>query len=297
MIKYSGATITTTTFETGADADAMCVNIQAALEELGFTYISGEGTNDCVMRSGLSPQGLGFRLRIRATSSGSPAITNVDFLLQDYDGLIAQRSTSSTKGCFLGWAESVTFTIIGTPFWFFAFPLGSAVQRGFVAAGVPRVHDFLLASCTNCAFLVGMNSAYNGGVLESWRAGAFVTNQAGANEAIWNNTRLYKSTLNYLGAVILAPALGPSWPLPSVSVAVQFAGTDQDLCTEAMIGWGLSSMDDEAQCVGQLWDACAMRNRFTTDAEDTFDGHDWHQVMNPVGGTYSAFGSLWCCTS
>jgi hypothetical protein len=295
MIKYSGVTITVTTFTAGASVDAMITNFENALAALGWTAVSGSGTTDLVMRSRLSPQGYGVRVRLR--KSVNAGNNNIDLLLQDYGGLIAQRVASDSTGVYLAYAAGRTFNIIGTPFYFWVFPSGAAVAKGFVAAGVPRVHDFLTAGCTNCAFLYGMNSAYNGGLLECWRHGAFVTNGAQAHEAIWNNTRVYASTSNYTGAIILAPELGIAYPNPSVSAAVQFAGTDRDLATPALIGWGLASMNNEAQCVGQLWDACATRNRFATDATDTFDGHDWKQIMNPVGGSYSAYGSLWVCTS
>ncbi len=295
MIQHSRLTITHATAACGADCSVLITNLVNALVSAGWSILSGGGTADVVLRSGLSPQGYGMQLRLRRYLYSG--YDNIDVSVRDYAGAMAWRSqaASGSNGSMLGWASGRVYEVYASPIWLYTFPAGDYAYRGFLATGVPYVFDFLLASCTNCIYLQVGDYRYNSvAAVSCWR-NSLAQNTYNCIECIWNTSRYYggfAAGYNLYGQLGIFPPLSRTAYLGASAL---YWSNDQDLIVEPLMGWSPAANlnDTPAKLCGQLYDAFVLRSmNYPQDSTDTIDGRNWIQVTNPSSGT-SMPESLW----
>lgn len=281
MIQYSQAPIVNTTFQlTAGTRVEMVEKISAALQLAGFTLISGGGTDDQLLGSGQTPQGISFQLRLYDPGAGNC----IQVFMKNAVGTITQ----SQPGYMLP-TLGKTYRVIASPFQFFCFSSAPSVAREFIAGGAPHIPSFL--QITDCLwFHAAARGDADATVVPSFRtrlglAGSSGPEQGGTSFHLVNSTS-WTSTpginTNYVrgGQRLVIPTFC------SYEVNNALAWHDGSLIiADPLISWGLTAATDPAAIKAQLWDAAVVTDALTGDSLLNFDNRNWFAVTDNNTGT------------
>jgi hypothetical protein len=286
MIQYSAGTYVNTTFVSSGTRRDIVDNLSAALATAGWSYVSGSGTADVVMKSALTDQSRFAAIRMQDTGSGNCAI----FTIRNDTGTLA------ASGAGLGWflpSAGDTVRIVASKYQFFMFYVGTTnttTGRKWLAAGTFWSPSFLTTG-NPCAAYMQTHSisdtdatGYNG-----WRTQiGFQSNLATTpGSAIWDNSVFNNFAQTSRGGLMVA---APMFQTSDGSRGFRWVD-GSDVVAEAILGWNLSPGDFSTGTTrvfrGQLYDAVIIGTNagYTTETTFSFDGHTYMAITNAYNWT------------
>jgi len=289
-LRLSGGPNINSTFTTTVGTrQEIVTGIETALASAGWTTISGGGSADVLMQSGLTAQGLQFRVRLFDQGSGNCARVFV----RSVDGIRVQNTP-----CYLLPAAGKVFRVIACPFHAFVFTANPNQAREFACFGtlwVPASSGATEIFWSHC----NAESDTGVSVRPSFRTriGFSESGNMGTGSYCYNGTIWHSNDNNNIGVDQGVPRLivpmsamigSPSWN------RLNRWQNDAFLLTEALLGWGRINNADEGKISGQLFDAWLSTSEHAQDTTKTVNSRTfWVVTANNTGvASTHARGSL-----
>lgn len=293
-IQYAGGTIVNTTF-LGDTRGNIALNVKNQLVNAGWTLIRTNTTNDFVVASATTPQGLSWRVRIYDPGSG----VSCRFKAMN----IAETKVQSGD-CFLASAGDKTYRIIANRYQFFVLGPNLNVSGEYIAGGVPYLPAFLTGVITEAFWLHSSSTTDNDTAFRnSFRSRLNLT----PHQSFTNVGNLYticngnvaENNNNYGGNIGMLRLVGMGTSFYTEYNSAYRWHDDSSMLYEPLIAWGISSnFGDEAKIRGQLWDSFITSDAWTADTTITVDGHNFLAITHSNAGTTTQSpGTLFVATS
>jgi hypothetical protein len=293
---YTGGSNVNTTFVTSTIQNVID-NCETQLLNAGWITISGHSTSNLLMQSSMSPSAQNLRMRIRIKSNSGNCAT---FSIENAFGTkVGNSSTSSGSYALPG--SSKTWRIIANKYQAFLFVPTSVTAREFVCWGVPYVPSFLNSTIYECAWMLGNSNtdtdSSNPG-RGSFRTVLGVRDNSSnvCNCQMLYNGNLWEVTNNNTNGTGLISLIGlyNGINVNNASATYYRWADNSAFLTDPLIAWGATSLTDEAQARGQLWDAFLASEAYTVDTTlSSIDSHNWWNITSNSTATASTFrGSL-----
>jgi hypothetical protein len=260
--------------------------IETNLLAAGWTTVSGSGSADLIMQSGLTPQNLQIRARFRDTG-----IASLRGSIQDVAGsFVGTVDGPGNSGCHLQPAAGRIYRIVANQYQFFVFTAPVTLNGQYIAGGVPYLPPHL-AGIINQAAWMHSNAQHVtdiAGPNESFRATLCVKN---GYQYTFVNTNFWQAqgSLNAIGQHAMQAHYSPYG-----SASAYRWHDDSAFVYDALISWGLTGLGDEGKVRGQLWDAFLATESYTGDVTTSYDGHNWI-VLTHNNTASVARGSIFLC--
>jgi len=309
----TGSARVNTTF-TGASIQNIIDGIETALLSAGWTTVSGHGTTNLLMQSGLTPnpQNLQMRLRVKS-NSGNCATCSIENVAGT-----KTSTNSTTAGLMLNPGAAKTFRVIANKYQGFVFTSSVNTSREFVCFGVPALPGPLQGVITECIWGSGNaisdtdtsnRDSFRVALSADGTSGNVTGNNIGNQAFILNGTLLEVNNNTFTGggnnagnaALRLATTAGARMVATNSSPNQTGGGVkwhdDESFIVDAIICFGISGQSDEAKARGYIWDAAIITESFTADSTTSFsDGtatQNWFNITSSNAGVQGvARGSL-----
>lgn len=294
-----------TTFVGNVKSD-ISTNLETILDSAGWTTVSGHATTNLLMQSGVTPDGLQMRLRIKDNGGNCIALS-----IENRTSTLAQGNNSGNNGLFLLPGTLKNFRVIANKYQAFIFSTSFSASREFVYAGVVALPPELSGIITDCIVGgsnaqtdsdVAVRSSFRTGLdFDSGSASPLMPNQCfilnGSLSEVANDTFL----LN--GVTSVGNNGGPATlRLISTSGRGTASGNQSgykwhdgaSFINDAILAFGMATVTDEGLARGYMWDACVVTDFFSADNTVTgMDSHNWWIVtQNNIGGSGDNRGTL-----
>lgn len=301
-LQYSGTVFNTTFTTTTGTRREIVDGIAGVLTSNSWTYVSGSGTGDVMLKSATTPQGSKMCLRVFDPGSGSCA----KFFL--YNSI---RTVNQTGGCFLLPAAAKTFQVTGNGYQFAIYVTGSTSSRDFIMGGTPWLPAWnVTGGISEAGWLMGASDSDGDTTVRPSFRTKPMTVDSGAtypNMATYINNNLWEGNntnfgVNWGPGIIQLAGVGPQmWRNgQSRTTHMQKWFDGSGYIYEPIIGWHPTSPGTgDALAIGQLWDAAGMSVPFAKDTTSTFDSHNWINLTDNQTGSNTFYlpNSLWLATS
>ncbi|HWR36362.1 MAG TPA: hypothetical protein VN622_10885 [Clostridia bacterium] len=276
-IQYSGGTIVNTTFVSDGTRRQLVDQLAAALATAGWSYVSGSGTADVLMKTAVTPQGLSVRFRLYDSGAGNCA----QFTMKNNAG------TLTSAIAYMLPTAGRTFRIWANQYWFAMFASGAVyrssprnIMLGGTISGVPAnilaslgadldVGWFNWSGDTDTS--VAFNFTFRDR-LSSWGG----TSNSTYSASIWKSFLLNYS--NYANSFPQFPML--VWYANGTFCPNWDDGTVVQI--DARIGWSATaSINGTFRYKGFLSDAFVLGSMMNGESDlITFDGHTWMPITD-----------------
>jgi hypothetical protein len=220
--------------------------------------------------------------------------------IENLAGTVVGANSTSNGGSLLP-AAAKTFRVLASKYRFECFRDGGQAAREFVMAGMVNVPTFI-TSVTDTGYMIcDSNGDSNTSIRASPRSGTTLGSQNnwGYIQFIWNSN-IFDQTLQNNSAGGLPQLLFTFFYRPTNDGTTgNYRWENGDLLTsDVLMTAGLSNLNDEAKIKGQLYDWMYISSPFTIDVEDTFNGHNWHNITNNnTGSSNTPTGGFWIAYS
>lgn len=261
----------------------LCSTISTNLTGAGWTITTTSSSTDHIYESGLTPQG--NQIKVRIWDGGGNCIR------------LRMMNTAETivqvDSCYLYVTTSTTYVVIANQFQFAIFVPGSVSSRNFVIGSALYIPPHLVTmGLITCAFILGNGNSDSdtSNATGSFRTALTSRGFASASPSQgW--TILNATTVEYNGLSADAfahPGL-PAFAILQSTAMDAISGfrwhDDSALIVDALVVWGISTIDDEAKIRGLLWDSFVATDSYPADITTVVDTHNFYNLTESNNGT------------